>query len=66
MLGAESTRAASDDDGIVVYDAQHESLTKAWSESFTLDTGIKVTLRKGDDIELGNQTRPQSQPGFAP
>jgi len=55
LLGPGAALAASDDDGIVVYDAQHESLTKAWSEGFTRDTGIKVTLRKGDDIELGNQ-----------
>ncbi|MCP1623667.1 iron ABC transporter substrate-binding protein [Pseudomonas nitroreducens] len=55
LLGSATALGASDDDGIVVYDAQHESLTKAWSEGFTRDTGIKVTLRKGDDIELGNQ-----------
>lgn len=55
LLGIKPTVAAADDEGIVVYDAQHESLTKAWSEGFTRDTGIKVTLRKGDDIELGNQ-----------
>jgi len=42
-------------EGIVVYNAQHESLTKAWSEAFTKETGIKVTLRKGGDTELGNQ-----------
>lgn len=55
LLGMEPTAAAADDEGIVVYDAQHESLTKAWSEGFTRDTGIKVTLRNGDDIELANQ-----------
>jgi iron(III) transport system substrate-binding protein len=54
-MGPRATFATSDDDGIVVYDAQHESLTKAWVEGFTHDTGIKVTLRRGDDIELGNQ-----------
>lgn len=42
-------------DGIVVYNAQHASLTKAWAEAFTKDTGIKVTLRNGGDTELGNQ-----------
>ncbi len=42
-------------DGIVVYNAQHLSLTKAWAEEFTKDTGIKVTLRNGGDTELGNQ-----------
>jgi iron(III) transport system substrate-binding protein len=41
--------------GIVVYNAQHESLTQAWVEGFTRQTGIKVTLRNGSDTELGNQ-----------
>lgn len=40
---------------ILVYNAQHASLTKAWAEGFTRDTGIKVTLRQGGDTELGNQ-----------
>ena len=43
------------DDGIVVYNAQHESLTKAWAEGFTKETGIAVTLRKGSDTEFANQ-----------
>ncbi|WP_370599370.1 iron ABC transporter substrate-binding protein [Pseudomonas nitroreducens] len=55
LLGAGPSFAASDSDGIVVYNAQHESLTKAWVEGFTKETGIKVTLRNGDDSELGNQ-----------
>lgn len=42
-------------EGIVVYNAQHTSLTKAWAEGFTRETGIKVTLRNGSDTELGNQ-----------
>ena len=42
-------------DGIVVYNAQHTSLTKAWAVGFTRETGIKVTLRNGSDTELGNQ-----------
>jgi len=46
---------ASADDGIVVYNAQHQALTEAWADGFTKDTGIKVTLRNGDDTELGNQ-----------
>lgn len=55
LLGIRTSFAASDAGGIVVYNAQHESLTKAWVEGFTRDTGIKVTLRNGDDSELGNQ-----------
>jgi iron(III) transport system substrate-binding protein len=46
---------AADTVGIVVYNAQHESLTKAWVEGFTEETGIPVTLRNGDDTEMGNQ-----------
>ena len=46
---------AADSVGIVVYNAQHESLTKAWIEGFTQETGIPVTLRNGDDTEMGNQ-----------
>lgn len=42
-------------EGIVVYNAQHVSLTKAWAQAFTRETGIKVTLRNGGDTELGNQ-----------
>ena len=40
---------------ILVYNAQHASLTQAWAEAFTRETGIKVTLRQGGDTELGNQ-----------
>lgn len=42
-------------EGIVVYNAQHASLTRAWVDAFTRETGIKVTLRQGSDTELGNQ-----------
>jgi hypothetical protein len=31
---------AADSVGIVVYNAQHEGLTKAWVEGFTQETGI--------------------------
>ncbi|NBF01963.1 extracellular solute-binding protein [Pseudomonas sp. Fl5BN2] len=55
FLAAGHAYAASDADGILVYNAQHEGLTKAWVEGFTRDTGIKVTLRNGDDSEMGNQ-----------
>ncbi len=45
----------SPSNGIVVYNAQHASLTQAWVNGFTSETGIKVTLRQGGDMELGNQ-----------
>jgi iron(III) transport system substrate-binding protein len=47
--------SAQDADGIVVYNAQHESLTQEWVDGFTKETGIKVTLRQGGDTEFGNQ-----------
>lgn len=53
LLAAGHAYAASD--GILVYNAQHEGLTKAWVEGFTQATGIQVTLRNGDDSEMGNQ-----------
>ena len=40
---------------ITVYNAQHESLTKEWVDAFTAETGIKVTVRQGDDTEMSNQ-----------
>lgn len=47
--------AQSASEGILVYNAQHASLTQAWANGFTIATGIKVTLRNGGDTELGNQ-----------
>ncbi|GJA02555.1 iron ABC transporter substrate-binding protein [Enterobacter cloacae] len=47
--------AADNSEGIVIYNAQHENLVKSWVDGFTKETGIKVTLRNGDDSELGNQ-----------
>jgi iron(III) transport system substrate-binding protein len=40
---------------ILVYNAQHASLTQAWADGFTRDSGIKVVLRNGSDTEIGNQ-----------
>ena len=42
-------------DAITVYNAQHDSLTQAWVDEFTKETGIKVILRQGSDLELSNQ-----------
>ncbi|HST47504.1 MAG TPA: iron ABC transporter substrate-binding protein [Jatrophihabitans sp.] len=55
--------AGSDDGGsagsgtITVYNAQHESLTQAWADAFTKESGIKVVLRNGDDFEMANQIK---------
>ena len=40
---------------ITVYNAQHESLTQAWADAFSKETGIQVTLRNGSDTQLANQ-----------
>lgn len=56
LLAATACSSSSKDDNeILIYNAQHESLTKEWAEAFTKETGIKVTLRQGGDTDLGNQ-----------
>jgi iron(III) transport system substrate-binding protein len=46
---------AQADDGLVVYNAQHDNLTRDWAAGFTKETGIKVTIRKGSDMDMANQ-----------
>ena len=55
VVSAFAFPAMAQDDGLVVYNAQHEALTQEWADGFTKETGIKVTLRNGSDTELGNQ-----------
>ncbi|MFJ4164590.1 iron ABC transporter substrate-binding protein [Microbacterium sp. NPDC089698] len=40
---------------ITIYNAQHEELTKSWTDAFTKATGIKVQVRNGDDTEMSQQ-----------
>lgn len=40
---------------IVVYNAQHEGLTREWADKFAAETGIVLTIRKGSDLEFANQ-----------
>ncbi len=54
LLGGLAAPAFADD-GIIVYNAQHEALTQEWADGFTKATGIAVTIRSGSDTELGNQ-----------
>lgn len=53
--GLTACSSSEEEDGLLIYNAQHESLTKEWIDSFTKETGIKVTYRQGGDTELGNQ-----------
>jgi iron(III) transport system substrate-binding protein len=55
LLGVAVGSMAQNAEGIVVYNAQHNSLTQSWASGFTAATGIKVTIRNGGDMELGNQ-----------
>jgi iron(III) transport system substrate-binding protein len=55
VLAATSCSSSSESDELLIYNAQHESLTKEWIDAFTEETGIKVTYRQGGDTELGNQ-----------
>lgn len=40
---------------ITIYNAQHEELTKSWTDAFTKATGITVQVRNGDDTEMSQQ-----------
>lgn len=40
---------------LVLYNAQHDTLTAAWVAGFTAQTGIKVDIRKGSDLTMANQ-----------
>src|SRR5215470_8580116 len=48
-------KALAQSEAILVYNAQHRSLTEAWAAGFSNETGTKVTLRNGSDSEMGNQ-----------
>ncbi|MBB4953710.1 iron(III) transport system substrate-binding protein [Agrobacterium vitis] len=50
-----SLALAADGEGIIVYNAQHEGLTREWIDAFTKATGIKVTVRQGSDMQFANQ-----------
>ncbi|GFG49792.1 iron ABC transporter substrate-binding protein [Mycolicibacterium agri] len=54
-LSMTACSSSNDGDELLIYNAQHESLTKEWIDAFTEETGIKVTYRQGGDTELGNQ-----------
>ncbi len=52
----EATEEPLDPSALVVYNAQHENLTQAWADEFSrLNDGVKVQLRNGSDLEMGNQ-----------
>ena len=53
--GLTACSSSEGSDELLIYNAQHESLTKEWIDAFTKETGIKVTYRQGGDTELGNQ-----------
>ncbi len=55
VVGATACSSSEQSDELLIYNAQHESLTKEWIDAFTKETGIKVTYRQGGDTELGNQ-----------
>src|SRR3954466_9680440 len=40
---------------LVLYNAQHVPLAEAWAAEFGKQTGVKVEIRSGRDLELANQ-----------
>jgi iron(III) transport system substrate-binding protein len=50
-----SPATAASDTTLVLYNAQHEEVGKAWADAFTAKTGIEVDVRNGSDFDLANQ-----------
>src|SRR5215218_644954 len=55
VLAMTACSSSGESDDLLIYNAQHESLTKEWIDAFSKETGIKVNYRQGGDTELGNQ-----------
>ena len=53
--GETSSDEPVDPTALVVYNAQHETLTQAWADAFSKQSGVKVQLRNGSDLEMANQ-----------
>ena len=46
VVGATACSSSDESDELLIYNAQHESLTKEWVDAFTAETGIKVTCAR--------------------
>src|SRR3954453_15601621 len=56
VVGVLATAGCGNDEPtLVVYNGQHEQLLDELAPLFTQETGIKVELRNGSDLELSNQ-----------
>lgn len=55
VAGMSACSRSEPPDKLLIYNAQHESLTKEWIEAFKKETGVEVEYRQGGDTELGNQ-----------
>ena len=54
-LSLPAVSRAQDAGLLTIYNAQHASLAREWTDAFTRETGIRTTIRNGNDTELGNQ-----------
>jgi iron(III) transport system substrate-binding protein len=53
--GGNSAAGSSGSAELTLYNAQHEDLMKLMVGAFTKQTGIKVKMRSGEDLEMANQ-----------
>jgi iron(III) transport system substrate-binding protein len=63
--GSGSSDSGAGTPTLTVYNAQHESLTPAWADAITQESGIKVVLRNGDDFEMANQLKQEGKASSA-
>jgi iron(III) transport system substrate-binding protein len=53
--GGSSASGSGGSATLTLYNAQHEDLMKLMVAAFTKETGIKVQMRSGEDLEMANQ-----------
>lgn len=55
LTGTLSSAQAQETGSLIIYNAQHENLAREWVQKFTAETGIRITMRQGSDLEMANQ-----------
>jgi iron(III) transport system substrate-binding protein len=53
--GSGASGGGGEGETLTIYNAQHEDLVKLMVDGFTKQTGIKVRMRNGGDLEFANQ-----------
>src|SRR4051812_12748199 len=58
VVASTSCSNSGGNDELLIYNAQHESLTKEWPDGYPKETGIRGPYRRGGDTEPGSPPVP--------